>query len=151
MDVQAPILTTGPGARGFNLYDGTLKQASFHSIRTTGDGSVGIQVSRPLGALTVHHDVETTGGEGASLVKGVQMTLKAIAFSVKPGGVIDSVTIGGSLRTYGDDVVTFDVDEGGTIRALTIGGTVDALGSGSTATRLAGDVPPFESADRPNM
>lgn len=141
LEVQAPILTTGGGARGFNLYDGSLKQASFHSIRTTGDGSVGIQVSKPLGTLTVHHDVETTGGEGSSLVKGVQMTLKAIAFSVKPGGTIDAVTIGGSLRTCGDDVVTFDVEDGARIGALTIGGSVEALGAGSKATRLEGDVP----------
>jgi hypothetical protein len=144
LDVQAPILTTGGGARGFNLYDGSLKEASFHSIKTTGDGSVGMQVSKPMGSLTVHHDVETTGGEGTSLVKGVQMTLKAIAFSVKPGGTIESVTIGGSLRTRGDDVVTFDVDDGARIGSLTIGGTVEALGAGSKTARLEGDVPTLD-------
>lgn len=143
LDVQAPILTTGPGARGFNLYDGTLKDASFHSIKTTGDGSVGIQVSKPLGTLTVHHDVQTTGGEGSSLVKGVQMRLKAIAFSVKAGGVIDTVTIGGSLRTRGADMVTFDVDDGATIKELTIGGSIEADGTGSKPTRIDGQVPPL--------
>lgn len=142
-DVQAPILTTGPGARGFNLYDGSLKEAAFHSIKTTGDGSVGVQVSKPLGTLVVHHDVETTGGEGMSLVKGVQLKLKAIAFSVKRGGEIDSVTIGGSLRTSGDDVVTFEVDEGATIKEVTIGGAIEANGQGSTATSISGSVPAF--------
>jgi hypothetical protein len=146
LDVQAPILTTGSGARGFNLYDGSLKEASFHSIRTTGDGSVGIQVSKPLGSLTVHNDVETTGGEGTSLVKGVQMTLKAIAFSVKPGGTIESVTVGGSLRTRGDHVVTFDVEKGARIGTLSIGGSVVALGAGSKATRLEGEVPILDHA-----
>ena len=141
LDMQAPILTTGPGARGFNLYDGSLKDAAFHSIKTTGDGSIGIQVSRPLGTLTVHHDVETEGGEGMSLVKGVQMKLKATAFSVKPGGEVDSVTIGGSLRTRGDDVVTFEVDEGATIRELLIGGSITAEGKGSTKTAISGSVP----------
>lgn len=141
LDVQAPILTTGPGARGFNLYDGSLKEASFHSIKTTGDGSIGIQVSKPLGTLTVHHDVETTGGEGMSLVKGVQVSLKAIAFSVKPGGTIDSVTIGGSLRTHGDNVTTLEVEQGGTVKALTIGGTVEALGAGSAKSSIKGDAP----------
>lgn len=141
LEVQAPILTTGPGARGFNLYDGSLKEASFHSIKTTGDGSIGIQVSKPLGTLTVHHDVETTGGRGMSLVKGVQVSLKAVAFSVKSGGTIDSVTIGGSLRTRGDDVVTFEVDKGGTIQAMTVGGTIEALGSGSTKTSIEGNAP----------
>jgi hypothetical protein len=141
LEVRAPILTTGAGARGFNLYDGSLQQASFHSIKTTGDGSIGIQVSKPLGSLTVHHDVETTGGEGMSLVKGVQVSLKATAFSVKPGGTIDSVTIGGSLRTSGDGVVTLEVDQGGAIQALTIGGTIEALGSGSTKASIEGDAP----------
>ena len=141
LDVQAPILTTGPGARGFNLYDGSLNDASFHSIKTTGDGSIGIQVSKPLGSLTVHHDVETTGGEGMSLVKGVQVSLKAIAFSVKPGGTVDSVIVGGSLRTHGDGVVTFEVDGGGTVKKLTVGGTVEALGAGSTKTSIQGSSP----------
>lgn len=71
-------------------------------------------MSMPMGSLVVHHDVETTGGEGTSLVKGVQMTLKAIAFSVKPGG---------------------------TIKELTVGGTVEALGKGSTATAIDGQAP----------
>lgn len=144
LDVQAPILTTGGGARGFNLYDGSLKEASFHSIKTTGDGSVGIQVSKPLGSLTVHHDVETTGGEGSSLVKGVQMTLKAVAFSVKAGGTIESVTIGGSLRTRGDDVVTFEIDEGGAIEVLTLGGAVEAHGAKSRATAIHGRAPALD-------
>lgn len=43
LDVQAPILTTGKGARGFNLYDGSLNKARFASIATTGDGSIGVQ------------------------------------------------------------------------------------------------------------
>lgn len=141
LDVQAPILTTGPGARGFNLYAGSLKEASFHSITTTGDGSIGIQVSKPLGTLTVHHDVETTGGQGISLVKGVQVSLKAVAFSVKSGGTIDSVTVGGSLRTRGDEVVTLEVDQGGAVKVLTIGGAIEALGSGSSKTSIKGEAP----------
>lgn len=151
LDLQAPIITTGRGARGFNLYDGSLKSASFHSIRTTGDGSVGIQVSRPMGSLTVHHDVVTTGGEGSSLVKGVQVTLKAVAFSVKPGGVIESVTVGGALRTEGADVVTLEVADGGTINALEVGGGIAALGAGSRTTDLQGRTPPLHGiavADR---
>ncbi|WP_280301051.1 hypothetical protein [Nocardia neocaledoniensis] len=140
LDIGAPILTTGAGARGFNLYDGSLAKACFHSIKTTGDGSIGIQISKPLGSLTVHHDVETMGGRGMSLVRGVQITLEAIAFSVKSGGTIDSVTIGGSLRTHGDNVVALEVDKGATIEALTVGGAIEALGAGSTATSIGGNV-----------
>jgi hypothetical protein len=141
LDVRAPILTTGPGARGFNLYDGTLAEASFASITTTGDGSIGIQVSKPMGTLTVHGDVETTGGEGMSLVKGVQMSLTAIAFSVKPGGAIDAVDVGGSLRTRGDDVTTLEVADGASIGAWHVGGEVEALGAGSHASSIHGDFP----------
>ena len=43
LDVQAPIVTTGTGARGFNLNDGSLDDARFESITTTGDGSIGIE------------------------------------------------------------------------------------------------------------
>jgi hypothetical protein len=31
------------------------------------------------------------GGEGLSLVKGLQMTLKAIALSIKPGGALNEL------------------------------------------------------------
>ena len=141
LDMQAPVITTGAGARGFNLYDGSLDEASFHSIKTTGDGSVGIQVSKPMGSLTVHHDVVTTGGEGASLVKGVQTTLKAVALSVKAGGEIESVTVGGTLRTEGAGVVTFEVADGGIIRSLTLGGGIEATGAGSEATDIQGETP----------
>lgn len=141
LDVQAPILTTGQGARGFNLYDGSLKDASFHSIKTTGDGSIGVQVSKPLGSLTIHHDVETTGGEGMSLVKGVQISLKAIALSVKAGGTIDSLTVGGSLRTSGANLVTLEVEKGAAVAEFILGGTIDADGDGSTPTVIAGSFP----------
>jgi hypothetical protein len=53
LDVHAPIRTLGKGARGFNLYDGSLREARFAEIETTGDGSVGIQISMPLGTLHV--------------------------------------------------------------------------------------------------
>lgn len=141
LDVRAPILTTGAGARGFNLYEGSLGRAMFHSIATTGNGSIGIQVAKPLGALTVRHDVETAGGEGMSLVKGVQTKLKAVALSVKPGGSIDSLNIGGSLRTHGDDVVTLEVTENASIRAMTIGGAIEALGKGSVPLAIKGNAP----------
>ncbi|GAB2533572.1 hypothetical protein [Brachybacterium huguangmaarense] len=45
LDVQAPIVTTGTGARGFTLYDGSLVDARFESIATTGGGSIGIEAA----------------------------------------------------------------------------------------------------------
>lgn len=60
LDVQAPIQTFGPGARGFNLYDGSLRHASFRTIATHGDGSVGVQVSKPLPILEISGDLAPT-------------------------------------------------------------------------------------------
>lgn len=91
LDVHAPIRTLGKGVRGFNLYDGSLREARFAEIETTGDGSVGIQISMPLGTLHVTGDVATSGGEGLSLVEGVQVPLKAIALSIKPGGDVERI------------------------------------------------------------
>ena len=139
LDVQAPIRTTGKGARGFNLYDGSLREARFSSIATTGDGSVGIQISKPLGTLIVAGDVTTTGGEGMSLVKGVQMPLKAIALSIKPGGAVDRIEIGGKLQTSGGNVVTLEIE--GTLSALSVVGGVHASGRGSDAAHVNAGAP----------
>ena len=57
------------------------------------------------------------------------------------GGSVDSVAIGGSLRTRGDDVVTFEVKEGGSIAEMTVGGAIEALGDASTATAIEGNIP----------
>lgn len=143
LEVTAPITTTGKGARGFNLYDGSLQRASFASIATAGDGSIGIQVSRPMGTLAVAGDVVTTGGEGMSLVKGVQMTLKAIALSVKNGGEVDSIQIGGALKTEGDEVTTLEVI--GTIGELSVAGGISATGNGSDAVAIQHDVPGLDA------
>lgn len=139
LDVRAPIATTGPGARGFNLYDGSLRHASFDSITTAGDGAVGVQVSKPLPVLEIRQDLRTSGGEGLSLVKGVQVRLKAIALSVKPGGAIGSIRVGGKIETLGADVVSVEID--GKVDELRVGGGIAARGARSDAVHLHGDVP----------
>lgn len=139
LDVQAPIQTHGKGARGFNLYDGTLASARFASIRTTGDGAVGIQVSRPMGELVVTSDVSTYGGEGLSLVKGVQTTLAAVALSIKEGGRVEEVRVGGRLATAGDGVVTVEIE--GELGRLDVAGGVWAAGRGSDAVHAGSGAP----------
>ena len=42
LKVSAPIETFGKGARGFNVYAGSVNVAEFDRITTHGDGSVGI-------------------------------------------------------------------------------------------------------------
>lgn len=99
--VDAPIETFGRGARGFNLYAGSLQEASFLSITTHGDGSIGMQISRDMPRLTVQGDVTTRGSEGNSLVKGKVLRLKAYALSVLKGGRIGELSVGGALQRLG--------------------------------------------------
>ncbi|PNK61863.1 hypothetical protein A6J60_006960 [Psychrobacter sp. FDAARGOS_221] len=129
--VKGDVKTYGLGARGYNQYDGTVDNIEFGSIETFGDGSIGIQLSRKIGKLTVHGDVITHGGEGQSLVKGVLSTLKAIGLSVKEGGEAEQITIGGNLETQGDALSTLEVNKGGIIHAMQVGGDIVAKGEGS--------------------
>lgn len=134
--VEAPIETTGLGARGFNVYDGSLNEAIFDSITTRGDGSVGVQVSRDLPKLTIKGSLSTSGGTGESLVKGVLMPLSAIALSVKPTGNIGSVDIGENISTDGDGLSTVDLE--GPVGSLAVGGKIIANGAGASSVRIAG-------------
>jgi hypothetical protein len=137
LDIQAPIETFGIGARGFNLYDGSLNIATFGSIATHGDGAVGIQIAKPLPNLTIRHDVTTAGSEGTSLVRGEQVRLQAVAVSVKAGGHIDRLTVGGDIKTTGDRVVSLELL--GTVGRLEVGGRVVAEGEGSDAAHATAD------------
>lgn len=134
LEVKAPVQTFGKGARGFNLYDGSLNEASFESIATHGDGSIGVQLSKPLPVLRIAKDLTTEGGEGLSLVKGVQMTLRAVALSIKPGGAVDEVHVGGDIRTAGDDVVTIEAFD--RVGSWDVGGSIAATGKGSDAVHF---------------
>jgi hypothetical protein len=117
LEVNAPIETFGQGARGFNVYTGTVTSAAFERIVTHADGAVGIQVSQPVGEITVRHGIETFGGIGDSLVKGVVVKLAAFALSIKPGGSARAIAVSGGLVTHGKGVP-----------ALELHGTVDKLG-----------------------
>jgi hypothetical protein len=59
--------------------------AEFDRVITHADGAVGVQISQPIGRFVVHRGIETFGGTGPSLVKGVVITTSAIALSIKPG------------------------------------------------------------------
>lgn len=126
------IVTHGLGARGFNQYDGTVNAAKFHSIETFGDGAIGIQISQPVGSIEIEKDLITHGSIGNTLVKGVNMSLPADAFSVKPGGSIASLKVHGNIITYGEEVTAYHV-EGGSVESLSIGGNIEVKGSKSQA------------------
>ncbi len=137
-EAKDKIETFGLGARGFNQYDGTVTKASFHSIVTQGNGSIGIQVSKPVGSITVKNGVVTNGSEGQTLVKGVIMMLPADGISVKPGGSIKQLHISGGITTYGDNVHCYNV-EGGIVHELAIEGDVIAHGNHSYAVLVTKD------------
>jgi hypothetical protein len=130
------VITCGLGARGFNQYDGTVRNIRFKSIETFGDGSIGIQVSKPVGTITIEEGITTHGSVGNTLVKGVIMQLPAEAFSVKPGGVVEKLVVGGNLVTHGAKVTTYAV-EGGKVGAIDIKGEVIAQGEGADAVLVA--------------
>jgi hypothetical protein len=118
LEVNGAIETFGQGARGFNVYTGTVNNALFDRIVTHGDGAVGIQIARPVGRIAVRRGIQTYGGTGDSLVKGVVIKLSAIAFSVKPGGSAREVEIAGGLVTHGHGVMPLELQ--GAIEALRI-------------------------------
>jgi hypothetical protein len=118
LQVNAPIETFGQGARGFNVYSGTVHSAEFERIVTHADGAVGIQISQPVGEITVHRGVETYGGTGNSLVKGVVVELAAIGLSLKPGATARRIDIAGGLITHGEGVDPLELN--GTIESFQV-------------------------------
>jgi hypothetical protein len=97
--VNAPIETFGQGGCDFNVYTGTVILAEFGRVITHADGALGIQISQPIGRLKVRRGIETFGGTGQSLVKGVVMTLSVIGLSIKPGGSAREIEINGGIKT----------------------------------------------------
>jgi len=116
--LASPIETFGQGARGFNVYAGTVEKAEFDRIVTHGDGAVGIQISQAIGEIAVANGVETFGGTGPSLVKGVVQELSAVGLSIKPGGSARAISIHGGLKTHNPGVNPLEQE--GTIDKLLI-------------------------------
>ncbi|MFI2211658.1 hypothetical protein [Streptomyces sp. NPDC020141] len=128
LTVTAPIETFGAGARGFNIYDGTVNTAEFDRIVTHADASVGVQISKPFGTLTVRHGIETHGGTGPSLVKGEIRTLPATALSLRPGSRAAAVRVDGGIIAHGEGVAAVEIL--GTVEELTVTGGIHAHGVG---------------------
>ncbi len=122
------IETFGAGARGFNVYDGTVRDATFERIVTWADGSVGLQISQPVGRIVVRRGIETHGGTGDSLVKGVVVQLPAIPLSIKPGGAVQQLVVGGGLLSHGAGVDALQMH--GSVASMELSGGVSALSGG---------------------
>ena len=128
LKVTAPIETFGQGARGFNVYAGTVDVAEFDRVVTHADGAVGIQISQPIGRLVVHRGIETFGGTGQSLVKGVVVSLSAIGLSIKPGGSAREIEVTGGIKTNGAGVPP--IENHGEVEILRVAGGCVAEGGG---------------------
>jgi hypothetical protein len=128
LEINAPIETYGQGSRGFNVYAGTVKSAAFERVITHADGAVGIQISQPVGQITVRRGIETHGGTGDSLVKGVVVRLSATALSIKPGGSARNIMIAGGLITHGRGIIPLELH--GTVDSLQITEGFAAVGGG---------------------
>jgi hypothetical protein len=126
LQVKAPIETFGQGSRGFNVYAGTVHTAEFERIITHADGAVGIQISQPVGEIIVRRGIETHGGTGDSLVKGVVVKLPAVALSIKPGGSARRVLITGGVITHGVGITPLELH--GTVDSLQIAEGLFAAG-----------------------
>ncbi|HUA78212.1 MAG TPA: hypothetical protein VMA86_11130, partial [Acetobacteraceae bacterium] len=131
LEIKAPVETFGRGARGFNVYAGTVQAAVFDRIVTHADGAVGIQIGRKVGEITVRRGIETFGGTGDSLVKGVVLKLPATAFSVKPGGFVRRLAVMGGLVSHGAGIDPLELAGG--VEVLEIGGGLGARGEASGA------------------
>jgi len=140
--IRAPIETHGVGARGFNVYrldtyaGPTVEEAEFDRITTHGDAAIGIQIGQPIGRLTVHNGIETSGGAGDSLVRGAIVRLSAHALSVQPGGRVDSIEVGGDLTSAGGGVAVVDVR--GEVATMRAGGGIRAGGADADALHVDG-------------
>lgn len=134
-EMNAPLKTFGLGARGYNQYDGTVDDIRFKSIETYGDGSVGVQISKKIGKLSIDEGIITHGGKGNTLVKGVNVELSAYALSIKNGGDVDEINIGGNIETHGDEVVTYITEKGAKVNRLNVKGKIIATGKNSIAEK----------------
>jgi hypothetical protein len=131
LEAKALIETFGQGARGFNVYAGTVNSAEFERIVTHADGAVGIQISQPVGEIRVRRGIETFGGAGDSLVKGVVTSLSAIPLSIKPGGLARLLEVAGGLVAHGPGVAPLELH--GRVETLRVTEGVTASGQGFDA------------------
>ncbi len=129
---DAAAQADGDGARSPVLNAGAVQQAVFERIVTRGDGAVGIQISTPVGRILARRGIETYGGVGASLARGVVTDLAAVALSVKPGGSAREVVVEGGLTTHGRGIEAIELH--GRIDEFRISGTAGPTGGGFSAT-----------------
>lgn len=137
LSIEGVLETHGAGSCGFNAGEvkqasdvtsskgpeaGEVREATFTRIVTHGDGAIGVQVSVPEGRIVVKNGIETFGGVGSSLARGVVTKLAATGLSVKPGGAAEEIYIENGLITHGRDVQPLELL--GQVATLHVSGNV---------------------------
>lgn len=117
-----------PVRGGIRVIDGAVREAIFERVVTRGDGAVGIQVAVAIGTVRVRGGIETFGGTGASLARGVVMQLPAVALSIKPGGAVRELVVDDGLMTHGAAIEAIELH--GQIDKITISGSAGPAGGG---------------------
>ena len=125
---DAPSNAEANDTSSTSVYAGTVRQATFERVVTRGDGAIGIQISVPIGNVRIRKGIETFGGVGASLARGVVTKLSAVAFSLKPGGSARELIVQGGLTTHGKGIEALELH--GQIEDLRISGAVGPMGGG---------------------
>jgi hypothetical protein len=104
------------------------KRAIFNDTSVAGLGRIDLRGVTTTGRLVVRRGIETFGGTGPSLVKGVVIKLSAIGLSVKPGGSAREIDISGGIKTHGSGVAA--IEQHGSIETLRVNGGFVAVGGG---------------------
>jgi hypothetical protein len=104
--VLGRVETFGRGARGLSIYADT-ESIDLGALVTHGDAAAGVHVTRVLKQFLIGGGIETYGGPGEGLVKGVMERMTADAIDIVEGGRIEELLIHGNIIVHGADAAAF--------------------------------------------
>jgi hypothetical protein len=133
-DFIADIETFGVGARGFYMFDGTIKDIHFNKITTHGDAACGVQFDRYIDVMSFSKGIETFGNAINVLFADTVVKASADAVSLKQGATVRLLKVTGDLVSHGEDVHT--ISDEAAIEKLLVSGRVVATGAKSVALKV---------------
>ena len=133
-DFIADIETFGVGARGFYMFDGTVKDIHFNKITTHGDAACGVQFDRYIDVMSFSKGVEVFGNAINVLFADTVVKASADAISLKQGATVRLLKVTGDLISHGTDVHTICCEAA--IEKMMVSGRVVATGDKSVALKV---------------